>query len=112
MTHKSICSELVPSAKSPKSAEFAQKHARSKLSITTVNQPIVRKSRLFSGVDFSRLLLIFCFLFHFCEFDEANCLRLFPVATTMINFLSKFACFLGDLVSGHLLFGELGFRFA
>jgi len=76
---KSICSELLSSRKSPKSAEFAQKHARSKLSTATVNQPIVRKPRLFSGVDFARLLLFFHFLFYFRGFEEANCLRLFPV---------------------------------
>jgi hypothetical protein len=65
MPTKSICSELVSLAKSLKSAEFAKKHARSKPSTATVNQPIVRKPRLFNRVDFSRFLLFFQFLFHF-----------------------------------------------
>jgi len=60
-----ICSELVSSAKSPKSAEFAQKHTNSKLSIATVNQSIVKKPHLFSRVDFSRLLLFFSFFIPF-----------------------------------------------
>jgi hypothetical protein len=56
--------------KSHISADLSQKHARSKLNTTTVNQPIVRKPHLFNEVDFTRLLLFFRFLFHFPRFDQ------------------------------------------
>jgi hypothetical protein len=62
--------EVVKQTKSLKLADLSQKHTRCKLSTATVNQPIVRTPRLFSGVDFTRLLLFFHFFFHFRGFDE------------------------------------------